>query len=89
MLTAFMPEWHQESARWVDAVVKVAAAESTENLRLISDWARDWADRAQGSLSPIAEMILDQSGQEALSGVRDRFDARCRKLGLEVGTKIT
>jgi Methane/Phenol/Alkene Hydroxylase len=22
MLTAFMPEWHDESARWVDAVVK-------------------------------------------------------------------
>jgi phenol hydroxylase P1 protein len=28
MLTAFMPEWHDESARWIDAVAKVAAAES-------------------------------------------------------------
>ena len=27
MLTAFMPEWHEESSRWVDAVLKIAAAE--------------------------------------------------------------
>lgn len=89
MLTAFMPEWHEESARWVDAVVKVAAAESTQNRRLISDWGQDWADRAQASLAPIAELMLDQAGQEALSRVRDGFNARCRKAGLEVVTRST
>ena len=31
MLTSFMPEWHDEAARWIDAVVKAAAAESEEN----------------------------------------------------------
>lgn len=28
MLTVFMPEWHKESARWTDALLKVMAAES-------------------------------------------------------------
>ncbi|MBS0318759.1 MAG: phenol hydroxylase, partial [Proteobacteria bacterium] len=42
MLTAFMPEWHDESARWIDAVVKVAAAESAQNKALIAGWARTW-----------------------------------------------
>jgi phenol/toluene 2-monooxygenase (NADH) P1/A1 len=45
MLTAFMPEWHEESARWVDAVVKAAAAESAENRRLLSDWAARWSKK--------------------------------------------
>ena len=87
MLTTFMPEWHEESARWIDATVKIAAAESTENRRLISDWGRAWADRAQTSLVPIAELMLDQTGQDALRKVRDGFDARCRKVGLEVGAR--
>ncbi len=39
MLTAFMPEWHEESAKWVDAVVKTAAAESDANRTLIAGWA--------------------------------------------------
>ena len=89
MLTAFMPEWHGESARWVDAVVKIAAAESDENRQLISDWGRNWAGRAQTALAAIAELMLDHTGQEALSKVRDDFDARCRKLGLDVGMKST
>ena len=89
MLTAFMPEWHGESARWVDAVVKIAAAESDENRQLIWDWGRNWAGRAQTALAAIAELMLDHTGQEALSKVRDGFDARCRKLGLDVGMKST
>jgi phenol hydroxylase P1 protein len=46
MLTSFMPEWHLESARWVDAVVKAAAAESDANRALLRDWTARWADRA-------------------------------------------
>jgi phenol hydroxylase P1 protein len=84
MLTTFMPEWHQESARWIDAVVKIAAAESPDNLRLISDWTREWADRAQASLAPIAELMLADNGQSALRKARVDLDARCRKAGLEL-----
>lgn len=83
MLTAFMPEWHEESGRWINAVVKVAAAESGENKRLISDWARDWAERAQASLAPIAELMLGEDGQDVLRRVRDELALRCRKAGLE------
>lgn len=84
MLTTFMPEWHDESAKWIDAVVKIAAAESVENRKLISGWAKDWADRARVSLAPIAELMLDASGQDDLKKVRDQFDARCRKAGLDL-----
>lgn len=82
MLTSFMPEWHDETARWIDAVVKVAAAESDANRVLIGDWARAWAERVQAALAPVAEIALGADGQQALGAARGALDARCKKAGL-------
>ncbi len=82
MLTAFMPEWHDESARWVDAVVKTAAAESETNRTLIAGWARAWADRAQAALAPVAELALGSAGQAALADARANLESRLKKTGL-------
>jgi phenol hydroxylase P1 protein len=82
MLTAFMPEWHTESARWIDAVVKVAATESDANRQLISGWFSTWADRAQAALNPVAELALGGNGVVALQEARDALDLRCKKAGL-------
>ena len=82
MLTVFMTEWHEESARWIDAVVKVAAAESEDNRTLISDWYRSYTDKAQAALAPVADMALGERGSEILQSVRSTLDARVRKAGL-------
>jgi phenol hydroxylase P1 protein len=82
MLTAFMPEWHDESAKWVDAVVTTAAAESDANRRLIAGWAKAWADRAQAALAPVAELALGAAGSAALADARATLDARLRKAAL-------
>lgn len=82
MLTAFMPEWHDESARWVDAVVKTAAAESEANRKLITQWVRAWTERAQAALAPVAQLALGDAGQEALAEARSKLADRCRKAGV-------
>lgn len=82
MLTAFMPEWHDESARWVDAVVKTAAAESPANQALISGWVRAWTERAMAALAPVAQLALGDAGQEALAEARSKLADRCRKAGV-------
>ena len=84
MLTAFMPEWHTETARWIDAVVKVAAAESDENRALLSGWYQSYTDAAQQALAPVAEMALGERGAAVLQEVRDGLNARARKAGLAV-----
>jgi phenol/toluene 2-monooxygenase (NADH) P1/A1 len=84
MLTAFMPEWHTEANRWVDAVIKVAAAENADNQSLISGWFQRYADQAQAALAPVAEMALGAAGAEALLAVRETLNARARKAGLTV-----
>lgn len=81
MLTAFMPEWHDESARWIDAVVKVACAESEANRGLIGDWYARYVERAQAALAPVAELALGAHGAAALSAVREALDARAAKAG--------
>ncbi|MBA4261072.1 MAG: phenol hydroxylase [Comamonadaceae bacterium] len=81
MLTAFMPEWHEESARWVDAVVKTAATESEANQGLIATWARDWSARAQDALKPVAELALGAAGARALEDAAALLAERCRKVG--------
>ncbi len=82
MLTAFMPEWHEESARWVDAVVKTAAAASEDNRRLLSDWARQWGERARGALAPVAEVVLGETARTAIDEVWEAWQDRCAKAGL-------
>lgn len=84
MLTAFMPEWHAESARWIDAVAKVAAAESAGNRALLSRWYLVHADQAQAALAPVAAMALGEDAQAALADVRQALDARARKAGLDL-----
>jgi phenol/toluene 2-monooxygenase (NADH) P1/A1 len=84
MLTAFMPEWHEESARWVDAVLKTAAAESEANRLQISRWAQAWTGRAQAALAPIAHLALGDVGQQALADARDALAERCRKAGIAI-----
>jgi phenol hydroxylase P1 protein len=82
MLTSFMTEWYAETAKWVDAQIKIAAADSPENQRLISAWACAWRDRAMTALMPIAGRTLNDAGQDAMDEVLDQFNARLAKLGL-------
>jgi phenol hydroxylase P1 protein len=82
MLTSFMPEWHEESARWIDAVVKTAAAESDANRALLRHWARQWMERAQAALAPMAALALGDAGLQALDEACTALEARCAKAGI-------
>lgn len=82
MLTAFMPEWHDESRRWVDAVVKTMAAESDDNRALLTRWSRDWEARAAEALAPIAALALPATHDAALAESRQTLRERTAKSGL-------
>jgi len=84
MLTAFMPEWHAESNRWIDAVIKTAAAESGENTQLLSTWYATHAANTRAALLPIAQAALGDAGTAILDEISAKLDARARKLGLQI-----
>jgi phenol/toluene 2-monooxygenase (NADH) P1/A1 len=82
MLTAFMPDWHDESARWIDAVVKTAAAESDANRQLIQGWVQCWTERAHAALAPVARLALGEAGAAALDDAATTLAQRCAKVGV-------
>ena len=85
MLTRFQAEWAQDAAKWVDAVIKTAAAESAENKALLSGWYAHWRGRVQEALAPVAELALGADGAAALDRAVAAVDARMHKAGLAIG----
>jgi phenol/toluene 2-monooxygenase (NADH) P1/A1 len=83
MLTEFMDAWYAESVKWVDAFVKTAAAESSENKALLSQWTRDGIERACTALAPLAKLMYFDDAQLVLDEVRTAFQVRVGKLGLQ------
>lgn len=82
MLIRFQAEWYAETAKWVDASIKTAVAESDENKVLVSEWARIWRERAVEALTPIAMHALGSNAESVMSEIVEQFNARALKLGL-------
>ncbi len=82
MLTRFQREWYSETSKWVDAVLKVAAAENPENKALLSAWIKDWRERAIKALSPVAELAFGSAAESILGEVVQQLNARASKAGI-------
>lgn len=79
MLTEFMQEWRRDRTRWVDAVLKTAAAESDDNRALLKQWAEKWRGKVAEALAPLAqEMPLEDGLAQALA----ELDKRVTKAGI-------
>ena len=83
-LTAFITDWMDENAKWVDSVVKTVAAETADNKALISGWVKAWGDRAAAAMEPVAQSVLGvDAGSQTIATAKAALDARAAKLGLE------
>lgn len=78
----FLMRWQDETARWVDAVVKTAAGESAENRALIQTWVIHWRSVMLPALAPLAQAMMGDEGAAALADVDAALGARLVKLGL-------
>jgi len=79
MLLRFQAEWYVETTKWVDATIKVAAAENKE---LVSGWTRAWRDRAIKATAPLAAFALESQADSVMAELTEQFNARAAKLGL-------
>lgn len=82
ILTQFMAEWADETRKWVDAVVKAAAQESEQNREVITEWARTWGERAAAVLTPVAEIALGESAEQAVADQVAAWQARIARAGI-------
>jgi phenol hydroxylase P1 protein len=77
-----MEAWSVESVKWVDAFVKIAAAESPENKQVLSGWTREWTVRASEALAPLAKLMYFEDAEPAMDEARAALQARVAKIGL-------
>lgn len=82
MLTQFMSDWFDETRKWVDAVLKVAAAESDANREVLQEWTRTWSARAASAMVPIVELALGANADDAVGEQLAAFKARIAKTGI-------
>ncbi|HEY0287202.1 MAG TPA: aromatic/alkene monooxygenase hydroxylase subunit beta [Pseudomonas sp.] len=84
MLTQFMSDWFEETRKWVDAVMKVAAAESEQNREQLQAWTTVWRDRAAAALLPVIEQVFADQADEVMAEQLIAFKARLEKVGIVV-----
>lgn len=83
-LTDYLMRWYEETAKWVDSVIKTMAAESAENNALISGWVAKGRDTWIDALAPVAQSAIGDDSAAALQTVKAAFDTRAGKLGLRL-----
>jgi phenol hydroxylase P1 protein len=76
-------DWFTDTSRWVDAVVKIAAAESDANRALLSRWFVDWRVRVVDAVTPLAADVLEADGEIAVQRALERLNRRA------AGAKLT
>ncbi len=84
MLTEFMEDWYKESAKWTDATLKVAAAESDENKALIEFWLVKWMPRVLEAIEPLTKDAMGDRAGEFVDSVVSDLRARANKIKLEL-----
>lgn len=82
MLTGFMREWHAETAKWTDAMVKAALADTATNKTLVQGWVDAYAGRARDALGALVGDLLPAKAAALLEDNDTQFRARLAKLGL-------
>ena len=83
LLTEFMVDWHDETSKWIDAVVKRAAEESPANRVLLTQWTAAWEKRAAEALLPLAEHVLGDQASDTLTELRADLNDRLKKVGID------
>jgi phenol hydroxylase P1 protein len=84
MLTRFQSEWFEDSSKWVDSCLRIAAAENADNKAQLGRWATHWRARALVALEPVAQLALGEKAAAALDRALTQLDARLAKAGIEI-----
>jgi phenol/toluene 2-monooxygenase (NADH) P1/A1 len=82
MLTRFQSEWFGETERWVNAVVKVAAAASAENKAQIEQWVDHYATLARAALEPVAALAFGSDAGGVMAERQAHLAAKLAKIGV-------
>jgi phenol hydroxylase P1 protein len=82
MLTQFMSEWSEETRKWIDAVLKVTAAESEQNRGVLREWTDKWSVLAAEALTPVVAIVMGEQALDLVDEQLAALRARIVKVGI-------
>ncbi len=82
MLTRFQREWFGETTKWMDAVLKAAAADNAENKAKLAGWIKHWRERAVVALKPVAALAFGADADAVMDELVQNLNARAAKAGI-------
>lgn len=82
MMNEFVTTWYEESAKWVNSVIKVIAEESAENKQTLESWVKEYINIAEGAITPLAGYA--NNSQEIVSNAKGDLVERLNKNGLSI-----
>src|SRR5207244_9612091 len=88
VVAEFMVDWEDDTAKWVDAVLKRASVESGSNRILIAEWHERWIERARLALAPLATKVLGSKGDDALRNICISQKKRIERIGAARSTEV-
>lgn len=88
MVTDIVGDVYADQARWVDAVIKTAAAASPENGHKLAGWLKTWTARAVEAAGPLARQALGggEGALETVERLSRELGARAARLGIAEAT---
>ena len=83
MMTEFITTWFEESSKWVDKIIQVAASESSENTEILTKWASKYIDIIEEATLPLANNLVDNP-ELVVSELKQNIIGRLNKNGLKL-----
>lgn len=83
LMTGFIADWFEESAKWVDSTLKVAAAESEANKETLTNWVKQYIDVVHKAVTPLAEQLVADPNDTLLE-IRKNLTDRLEKSGIHI-----
>ncbi len=83
MMTEFITTWYEESSKWTDKTIEIAASESEENTQLLSSWATKYIAVMEETTLALAKNIVDNP-TSTVATIKENLINRLNKNGLKV-----
>ena len=84
MLVEFIADWHDESTRWVDAVIKRAVGESDANCEAVNGWVQTWLPRVKAAVEPWLAHTFEAEANAVSEAVFSALGQRAGKIGINI-----
>lgn len=81
MMTEFTATWFDETKRWVDATIKIAAAESDENLATVTQWIKGHLPEVKEATLSLAQQLVSNP-EDVVAEIDAQLSTRLNKLGV-------